>query len=68
MRIFENTDVLHEGWESHAEWLGQLTYRCGPPAEPLNDGPARRVRECMKNGIQCDWIVSHTANYSVPVS
>jgi len=65
MRIFENADVLHEGWESHAEGLCQLTYRCGAPAEPLNDGPARRIGERVKNRIQGNRIVSHAANYRV---
>jgi hypothetical protein len=61
--VFEHGDMLDERRQCHVERRRQFAHACRTFTEPANHGPARRVRQRVKNGVERRISVSHTANY-----
>src|SRR5438477_522220 len=66
LRLLEQPDVLLHSGQRHAEGLGELADRRAAGTEPFEDGPASRVGEGCKGGVDGRRNLNHSVHYSRP--
>ena len=49
--LLQHLEVLNDPRERHVQRLREVADRCRPPAQPLDDRPARGVRERVEDPV-----------------